>query len=889
MTAPLDAQQAHWREVLWPIEVDFPGVEGIIVPSGTTAERPPAPVDGYFRYNSTTGGFEGRISGVWTPISTGIGTFLSLTDTPGSYVGRANQVIRINVGESALEFTNNLRILGTGALDVSSTVNYETLVVSDDIIPNKKYVDDQDDLRVATAGDFMDGGANLTFSGGGEILGLPAIPTLAGSAASKAYVDALSAGLDPKQSVRTGTTDILDNAGNGVWGEAGAGVGATLTAGAIGTTTLAGVLLADGDRVLVKDEDGTGAFLDATNNGIYVASFTDAGSLTRLTRATDQDGSPANEVSGGNFTFIETGGTLGGSGWTVVFDGDLTVDTDSMNWTQFSDLGTTSLIADADADTKVDVEEAPDEDTIRIDTGDTPAGYGAVTDILTLASSGLAVAMGTANTSGTTGAPIDFTAGKGAGAEASAGGTITITGGAGGASAGAGGDATLKGGDADGGGLGGAANVTAGAGASAGGPVNITAGNAGTLGAGGAIDLNAGTGAGAAPGGAVTIDGGIGGTGAGGNGGDVSVTGGTAGAASAGIGGSVILQIGTGDGAGADGTVDIETTGAASPVLRLGDANGSDHLGLRAAAITTAYTLTFPAADAAGALTSDGGGNLSFVTPSTTNIIDADGDTKVDVEESADEDIVRIDVGDTPAGFGAVPNILTLASSGLSVSLGTANVANTIGAPISLTAGNGLNANGGTFTINAGDATGTSGAGGSVNINAGIPPVAGSGDGGSVSITAGDGSVGEIFDGGDVTISAGDTDAGGGAAGGRVTISAGDTFNTTGADDGGRINITAGSAGSEANNGGSVTIVAGDSAGDSGGRTSIRSGTSTGVGATDNGGLLEILAGSATAGVGGAITTTAGSSGGANIGGVIMKNGLPSVRLLRIASIKKSV
>jgi hypothetical protein len=56
-----------------------------------------------------------------------------------------------------------------------------------------------------------------------------------------------------------------------------------------------------------------------------------------LTRAVDQDGSPANEVSSGNFTFVETGNTLGGTGWVVIGDGILTLNTDDIDWVQFSD------------------------------------------------------------------------------------------------------------------------------------------------------------------------------------------------------------------------------------------------------------------------------------------------------------------------------------------------------------------------------------------------------------------------------------------------------------------------------------------------------------------------------------------------------------------------
>ena len=57
---------------------------------------------------------------------------------------------------------------------------------------SKEYTDTQDGLRVATAGDSMDSGADLAFSGGGEVTGLPATPS-ATAASSKEYVDTKSA------------------------------------------------------------------------------------------------------------------------------------------------------------------------------------------------------------------------------------------------------------------------------------------------------------------------------------------------------------------------------------------------------------------------------------------------------------------------------------------------------------------------------------------------------------------------------------------------------------------------------------------------------------------------------------------------------------------------
>jgi hypothetical protein len=88
------------------------------------------------------------------------------------------------------------------------------------------------------------------------------------------------------------------------------------------------------DRVLLKDMS------DAADNGIYhVKEKGAAGTPYVLVRATDFDGSPANEVSGGNTTWVETGTANGDTRWTVSGTGDLTVETDNINWTQSSGAG----------------------------------------------------------------------------------------------------------------------------------------------------------------------------------------------------------------------------------------------------------------------------------------------------------------------------------------------------------------------------------------------------------------------------------------------------------------------------------------------------------------------------------------------------------------------
>ena len=167
------------------------------------------------------------------------------------------------------------------------------------------------DIWVDVAGDTMSGTLNM----GGNTISNLADPVAGTDVANKQYVDSLSAGLDPKESVRVAT-----DADEGTYG-AGTITGAS--------ATVDGVTLAAGDRVLVR------AQTDAQQNGIYVVTAT----TTIWDRAPDHDGTPSNEVSGGNFTFVEQGTTYASTGWVLQGDGVLTLDSDDLVWTQFSAAG----------------------------------------------------------------------------------------------------------------------------------------------------------------------------------------------------------------------------------------------------------------------------------------------------------------------------------------------------------------------------------------------------------------------------------------------------------------------------------------------------------------------------------------------------------------------
>ncbi len=175
-----------------------------------------------------------------------------------SYTGNGLKVIRLNAGETALEFANPGAVWGfiTGTLA------------------------DQTDLQAA-----LD------------------------AKASQAYVDAAINGRSWKTAVRAGTT-----------------VAGTLATSFENGDTIDGVVLATGDRILIKNQAA------AAENGIYIVNASGA-----PTRATDADtGAELVDAS----MYVSEGTTLADQQWTCTTNAPITIGVTSLTFVQ-SGAGTT--------------------------------------------------------------------------------------------------------------------------------------------------------------------------------------------------------------------------------------------------------------------------------------------------------------------------------------------------------------------------------------------------------------------------------------------------------------------------------------------------------------------------------------------------------------------
>jgi hypothetical protein len=171
-------------------------------------------------------------------------------------------------------------------------------------------------------------------------------PSGANDLVTKSYADSIGSGINFHDAAEYATVAALPTAytySNGT-----SGVGATITANAVGTLAIDGYTLLStdvGKRLLIKNE--TGAFTNNTTpsaafNGVYTLTTAGTASVAYvLTRATDYDtsGSGTNEVNQGDFILVLAGSTLSNTAWVQQTRIPITIGTTSLAFTQFSSSG----------------------------------------------------------------------------------------------------------------------------------------------------------------------------------------------------------------------------------------------------------------------------------------------------------------------------------------------------------------------------------------------------------------------------------------------------------------------------------------------------------------------------------------------------------------------
>ena len=221
-----------------------------------------------------------------TKSSVGLGNVDNTSDANKPVSTATQTALDLKANLAGPTFTGTVTLPGTTSIgNVSATeLGYVDGVTS--------AIQTQIDSKLSKSGGTMTG--DLTLAGA---------PTSDLHAATKAYVDNVSAGLNFHQPVRVATTGNI-----------------TLS----GTQTIDGVSLSIGDRVLVKDQT------TQTQNGIYAVA---SGSWTR---ATDADNIPDGDLNGGDFTLVLEGTVNSGYGYVCSNTSAITIGTTNVTYSAFN-------------------------------------------------------------------------------------------------------------------------------------------------------------------------------------------------------------------------------------------------------------------------------------------------------------------------------------------------------------------------------------------------------------------------------------------------------------------------------------------------------------------------------------------------------------------------
>jgi hypothetical protein len=294
----------------------FTSTGALTVSKGDNATRPASPVKGMLRYNTSLDAFEGYkgVSPSWSAIGdSGVTSFSggSTGLTPSS----------ATTGAVTLSGTLAVASGGTGASTAATA---------------------RTSLSAAQSG------ANTDITSVALTTGtINTAPSSSTDIVNKSYADSISTGINFHPACNYATAAALSAAytyNNGT-----SGVGATITAVAVGTLTIDGYTFTSGDvgkRILIKNE--TGAYVSnvlpsAAFNGVYTLTTAGtAGVAYVLTRATDYDssGSGTNEVDIGDMLLVLSGTGNANTSWVQQTPLPISIGTTSIVFIQFAAIQT---------------------------------------------------------------------------------------------------------------------------------------------------------------------------------------------------------------------------------------------------------------------------------------------------------------------------------------------------------------------------------------------------------------------------------------------------------------------------------------------------------------------------------------------------------------------
>jgi hypothetical protein len=331
----------------------FPGTGGVVVPNGTTAQKP-AGASGQIRYNTDSQVFEGYAAGAWNSFSLagGVSTFSAGTtgftpSTPtGGVVTLAGVLNVANGGTGANTLTGYVKGAGTSAMTASATIpntditglgtmstqNASAVAITGGTASGLTITSSTINSTVIGAGTAAAG----TFTALATTTGtVSTTPTNATDIANKSYVDGLvTQGISYHEPV---FVESPNSAGNltSTYNNGAAGVGATLTnAGTQVALTIDGVLMTVGKRVLIYNQT------NQAENGVYTVTVVGTVStnwvLTRATDANTYGVRDPNSLGFNDAFFVTNGNTGAGETYVVTTTGVIIFGTTAITFAQIS-------------------------------------------------------------------------------------------------------------------------------------------------------------------------------------------------------------------------------------------------------------------------------------------------------------------------------------------------------------------------------------------------------------------------------------------------------------------------------------------------------------------------------------------------------------------------